>query len=173
MNTFPDIPVIGFAAYSGTGKTTLLEKLLPLFSLQQKRVAVLKHSHHTFDIDQPGKDSYRLRQAGAQQLLIASQQRTALIIEHPQAEAEPRLDTLLMQFDCAQLDLILVEGFHHWPFAKIELHRPSLGKPLMFPQDNHIVAIASDAPLPTQPHIPLLNLNHAEEIVHFILQGNF
>lgn len=164
MNT----PLLGFAAWSGTGKTTLLEKLVPLLVARGLRVAVIKHAHHEFDIDVPGKDSYRMRKAGARQVMVASRRRWALITEHDDGRAEPRLSELLPQLDHASLDLILVEGFKHEPIPKIELHRSSLGKPLLHSTDPRVVAIATDAPLNPAPALPVLDMNTPEEIADFI-----
>ena len=161
-------PVLGFAAYSGTGKTTLLVKLLPLMKQQGLRVAMIKHTHHDFDIDKPGKDSFELRKAGANQVLVASDKRSALMTEYEE-QAEPDLGELIENLDLDKLDLVLVEGFRHLPFTKIELHRPSIGKKLIFPEDKSIVAIASDENLETG-HLPLLNLNVPEEIADFIMR---
>lgn len=159
-------PVLGFCAFSGTGKTTLLVKLLPLMKLQGLRVAMIKHAHHDFDIDTPGKDSFELRKAGADQMLIASDKRYALMTEY-EDQAEPKLDDLINQLDLENIDLVMVEGFRHLPFSKIELHRPSLGKDLIFPNDSSVVAIASDKKLDTGD-LPLLNLNAVEEVAGFI-----
>lgn len=172
--TEPRPPVIGFAAYSGTGKTTLLEQLLPLLRERGLRIGVIKHAHHHFDIDHPGKDSHRLRQAGAQQMLIASRRRRALITETPDAATDPDLDELLAALDLTRLELVLVEGFRHVPFAKIELHRPSLGHPLLAATDTSIIAIATDAPFArntAQPvrELPRLDLNRPAAIAAFIL----
>ncbi len=163
-----NIPVIGFAAFSGTGKTTLLERLLPILTHSGVRIGMIKHAHHQFDIDTPGKDSYRLRKAGATQTLIASSQRWALMTENP-LEDPPKLEELIPQLDQKHLDLILVEGFKQARFPKIELHRPSLGHPLLFPADGDIIAIASDAPLEIGTDLPQLDLNQPEEIANFIL----
>ena len=159
-------PVLGFAAFSGTGKTTLLVKLLPLMKLQGLRVAMIKHAHHDFDIDKPGKDSFELRKAGADQVLIASDKRYALMTEYEE-QAEPELADLIKQLDLENIDLVLVEGFRHLPFAKIELHRPSTGSKLIFPEDESVVAIASDENIETG-NLPLLNLNATEEVAGFI-----
>lgn len=160
------VPVLGFAAYSGTGKTSLLVKLLPLMKLQGLRLAMIKHTHHDFDIDKPGKDSFRLREAGADQVLLASDQRCAVLTEYEE-RAEPDLDELVERLDLKNIDLVLVEGFRHLPFAKIELHRPSMGKELIFPGDNSVVAVASDENLETGD-LPLLNLNAPDEVADFI-----
>ena len=142
MTSFP-IPVLGFAAYSGTGKTTLLEALLPKLTAKGLRIGVFKHAHHDFDIDQPGKDSHRLRKAGATQMLIASRNRHALMTETPEKEAN--FFKLLEQFDLDNLDFILVEGCKNLSFPKIELHREVIGKPWLHPHDDNIFAVASDS----------------------------
>ena len=162
------IPILGFAAFSGTGKTTLLVKLLSLLKQGGYRVGVVKHAHHSFDIDEPGKDSHEARRAGARQVLVGSRQRWALIAETEDTE-EPQLDMLLRHLDQDDLDLILVEGFKSAPLPKIELHRPSLGHPVMYTDDQFIIAIASDAPLSVARNLPVLDLNRPDEIVKFIL----
>ena len=161
-------PLIGFAAYSGTGKTTLLEQLIPLLRGRAIRLAVIKHAHHNFDIDMPGKDSFRLRKAGAQQTLVASHKRSVLITEFEGDAPDPSLPLLLQQLNMASLDLILVEGFRHEPIPKIELHRPALKKPLIFPEDKNVIAVATDGPLAAETTLPLLNINDVEEIASFI-----
>lgn len=166
------VPVLGFAAYSGTGKTSLLVKLIPLLKLQGLRIAMIKHAHHDFDIDKPGKDSYELRKAGAEQMLIASDKRLALMTE---CDGEQSLDSLVNRLDLEELDLVLVEGFRHVPFSKIEIHRPSLGKELIFPTDENVIAVVSDEHIDTGS-LPLLALNSVEEVAGFInrwlLQNN-
>lgn len=164
---FP-IPVLGFAAWSGTGKTTLLTRLIPWLRARNLRVALIKHAHHDFDIDHPGKDSYALRQAGAGQVLIASRRRFAWMMEYEQ-ETEPTLSVLVSRLDTSRLDLVLVEGFRHVRFPKIELHRTALNRPLFFPDDDSIVAVACDAPLPVAPPIPVLDLNDPPAIGAFAL----
>lgn len=159
-------PVLGFAAYSGTGKTTLLVKLLPLMKLQGLRVAMIKLAHLDFDIDMPGKDSYELRKAGADQVLIASNKRYALLTEFEEAK-EPELEYLMRRLDIENIDLVMVEGFRHLPFPKIELHRPSTAMQLIFPDDKSVIAVASDQVLDTGD-LPLLNLNEPEEVAGFI-----
>ena len=161
------VPILGFAAWSGTGKTTLLVKILAVLQRQDFRVAVVKHAHHSFDIDKPGKDSYELRKAGAVQTLIGSRHRWALVAETPD-EREPCLNELLHHLDQEALDFILVEGFKAERFPKIELYRPALGHPLLHPDDDTIVAIATDAPLPVQTSLPLLDLNRPGQIADFI-----
>jgi molybdopterin-guanine dinucleotide biosynthesis adapter protein len=161
------VPILGFAAYSGTGKTTLLTQLIPILKHQGLRIGLIKHSHHNFQIDQPGKDSFRLREAGASPVMLVSTHRRAIITEF-QSVSEPVLDEQLLVFDQSELDLILVEGFKATSFPKIELHRPSLNKPLLYPNDPEIIAIASDFPLATPQTLVQLNLNQAELIAEFI-----
>lgn len=162
------IPVLGFAAYSGTGKTSLLKKLLPLLHDQGLRIGMVKHTHHDFDIDQPGKDSYELRKAGASQMLVASGRRWALMVELEGA-GDPVLEDMIGQLDHDNLDLILVEGFKHVAFPKIELHRQLLGKPLIYPHDPTVIAFACDGEPPEALSLPLLNLNDASQIAGFII----
>jgi molybdopterin-guanine dinucleotide biosynthesis protein MobB len=159
------VPVLGFAAYSGTGKTTLLVKLLPILKEAGIRVALVKHAHHDFDIDIPGKDSYELRKAGAGQVLVASARRRALVREMT-TEAEPQLEELVSELDLDEVDLVLVEGFRHVAFPKIELHRPSLNRDLISVHDTNVIAIASDEMIDTR--LPLLDINQPEAIAHFI-----
>lgn len=163
---FQNPPVLGMAAWSGTGKTTLLVTLLPLLRRQGLRIGMLKHAHHAFDIDHPGKDSYELRKAGAEQMLVASSQRWALMTETPHTQEVALLD-MLQRLDSSQLDLILVEGFRHEAFPKIELHRSALNKPLLFPEDSSIIAVASDIPLACK--LPQLDLNAPASIADFIV----
>jgi len=161
------IPVLGFVAASGTGKTTLLTELIPLLKQDGLRIGLIKHSHHDFEIDQPGKDSFRLRKAGASPVMLVSRYRRAIITEFT-PEQEPRLDDQLKQVDQSELDLILVEGFRTEQFPKIELHRPSLEKPLLYPNDPDIIAIATDAALDVPDYLPQLELNRPEIIAAFI-----
>ena len=162
------VPIVGFAAFSGTGKTTLLTRLLPLLQQRGLRVAVIKHAHHQFDIDKPGKDSYELREAGACPMLIASSRMTALIEKHTGAdEHAPQLDDLIQQLDRYALDLILVEGFKHENVAKIELHRPSMETPLLCVDDPHIIAVASDETL-HDIAVPQLDINDISAIADFV-----
>lgn len=166
------VPVVGFAAYSGTGKTTLLTHLIPILRGRGIRLAGIKHSHHKFDIDQPGKDSYRLRKAGIDQMLVASRCRWALMVENASGATEPRLDELIGHIDQSQVDLILIEGFKHEDFPKIELHRPALAHPLLCPEDPQIIALASDAPVaaPGCNDLVRLNLNDPPAIAEFLIQ---
>ena len=164
-----DIPLLGFVAFSGTGKTTLLKKLISLLKNENIRIGMIKHAHHTFDIDIPGKDSYELRKAGAAQTIVSSQKRWAMITETPEQEADPELQEMVNALDSSKLDLILVEGFKHIAFSKIELHRPKLGHPLLCNEDKNIIAIATDSPLTNKVNIPLLDINNPDEITKFIL----
>ena len=135
--------VIGLAGWSGAGKTTLLRRLIPALAGQGLRVSTLKHAHHAFDIDQPGKDSWEHRQAGATEVLIGSASRWALMHELRGAR-EPGLPELLRRL--SPVDLVLVEGFKRGPHPKIEVHREANGKPFLHPEDGTVVAIATDAP---------------------------
>ncbi len=166
------IPVLGFAAYSGTGKTTLLTQLIPLLKKKNLRVALIKHSHHSFDIDKPGKDSYRLREAGASPVMLVSKYRRAVITEL-ETEEYPKLDDQLKLLDQRNLDLILVEGFKAESFPKIELHRSVLNKPLLYPKDPTIIALATDEQLSIPENLTLLDLNNPQLIADFILQRYF
>ena len=162
------IPVLGFAAFSGSGKTTLLEKLIPILRRRGIRLALVKHSHHDFEMDRPGKDSDRLRRAGAGQVLLASKYRTAWIREGD-GETEPDLGELLQHLDTRELDLVLVEGFREAPIAKIEIHRPSLEKPLLCTGDSHIIALAADEAPRQELPVPVLMLDDTESIADFVL----
>jgi molybdopterin-guanine dinucleotide biosynthesis protein B len=157
------LPLLGIAAWSGTGKTTLLEGLLPRLREQGLRVAVIKHAHHGFDVDQPGKDSYRLREAGAAPMLVASRSRVALMMETPGAEEANLVDLIEMVRQQAP-NLVLVEGFKAWPLPKLELYRASLGKPLRASEDPWIKAVASDQPLTLPDGVESLNLNDHDSL---------
>ncbi|KXF81461.1 bifunctional molybdopterin-guanine dinucleotide biosynthesis adaptor protein MobB/molybdopterin molybdotransferase MoeA [Enterovibrio coralii] len=166
MSVTCSIPVLGFAAFSGTGKTTLLEALIPQLVASGVRVALIKHAHHDFDVDKPGKDSYRLRKAGASQMLISSRYRNALMTETP--DEETTFNQLIQRINHNEADLILVEGFKTETFPKIELNRAANDKPFLFPSDANIVAIACDSKPDT--HLPLLSLNDISSIHGFILK---
>ena len=160
--------VFGFAGYSNSGKTTLIESLIPLFVAQGLRVSLIKHAHHGFDLDRPGKDSYRHREAGATEVFLVSSQRWVLMHEL-RDEDEPALEHQLGLM--APCDLVLVEGFKYTAIPKIEVHRPSNGKGLLYPDNPNIVAIATDAPaLIPQSTLPLLDLNDSVQIAAFILE---
>ena len=159
-------PVLGFAAFSGTGKTTLLKQLIPLLAQRNIRDGVIKHAHHNFDVDTPGKDSYELRKAGALQTLVASGRRNMLVTETG-LDGDPDLGELIGRLDHAHIDLVLVEGFKHVPFPRIELHRPALGHPLLYPVDDKVIAVASDAPVDTGD-LPRLDLNDVTALGDFV-----
>jgi len=164
------IPILGFAAPSGTGKTTLLTQLIPLLKEHQLRIGLIKHSHHNFQIDKPGKDSFQLREAGATPVMLVSSHRRAIITEF-EVLHEPQLDEQLRYFDQSTLDLILVEGFKAETFPKIELHRPVLNKPTTYLNDASIIAIASDQTLSLEREITALDLNKPSDIAHFIMHN--
>lgn len=159
--------ILGFAGYSGSGKTTLIEQLIPRLKRRGLRVSLIKHAHHSFDIDHPGKDSFRHRQAGASEVMLVSGQRWALMREL-RDEKEPSLDEQVARL--SPCDLVLVEGFKLSAIPKIEVHRPALGKPRLG-QDMNIVALASDAAglADDSAGLPRLDLNDHDEIAGFIL----
>lgn len=157
--------LFGFAGFSGSGKTTLIEKLIPLFVARGLRVSLIKHAHHAFDVDQPGKDSYRHREAGCGEVLVTSSRRWALMHELRGAE-EPPLDYLLDRMQ--PCDLVLVEGFKGDDFPKLEVWRASVGKPLLWPAWPGIVAVASDGPLP-DAGVKGLDLHQTAVIADFML----
>lgn len=164
-------PLLGFCAWgSGVGKTTLLTSVIPVLVLHGLKVSVIKHAHHSFDIDHPGKDSYRLRESGAVQMLLGSNKRWALMTElsriGPEA-TEPGLNELLPHVDGSLVDLIVVEGFKNEPIPKIEVFRPSLGKPLLADTDQHVIAIAADGEV--ESDLPVLDLNDPVMIANFIV----
>jgi len=161
------VPILGFVAWSGTGKTTLLLKLVPILTARGVRIGLVKHAHHNFEIDYPGKDSYELRKAGAAQVLATSRERWALMVERV-SEHDPRLDEALLELDQGVLDLILVEGFKDECYPKIELHRPSQRRPAMFQSDANIIAVASDDPSVYDTALPVLDLNDPELIADFV-----
>ena len=157
--------VFGLAGWSGSGKTTLAEQVVSHLVGLDYDVATVKHAHHNFDADTPGKDSFRHRQAGARQVLVSSAQRSALFSEHP-ASAEPDLPQLLQQL--APADLVLVEGFKNYPIEKIEIFRPSVGKPRLYPEDHLVMAVASDEALNDCP-LPVFDLSDIAAIADFII----
>ncbi len=162
------IPLIAVAAWSGTGKTTLLKKLIPALCARGIRPGLIKHTHHDMDVDTPGKDSYELRKAGAAQTLVASSQRWALMTETPD-ETELDLNWLVSRMDATKLDLVLVEGFKHEPVPKILLWRADCGhdiSELMI--DEHAIAVASDVELALS--VPVLDINDIKEVAEFVLQ---
>jgi molybdopterin-guanine dinucleotide biosynthesis protein B len=155
----------GFAGWSGSGKTTLIEKLIPRFTARGLRVSLLKHAHQTFDVDQPGKDSYRHRHAGASEVLVTSSRRWVLMHELRGAQ-EPSFDEQIRHL--SPCDLLIVEGFKHAPIPKLEVWRAVTGEGMLHPQDAHIVAVASDAKVETR--LPLLDLNDDEGIAQFVVK---
>ena len=157
--------LFGLAGWSGSGKTTVLVRLVPLLAGRGLRVSTVKHAHHGFDIDHPGKDSYRHRGAGATEVLVASAKRWALIHELHEAP-EPELAELLARM--TPVDLVLIEGFKRDPHPKLEIWRRSNGKPLLCPDDPHIVAVASDEPVEGLP-VPRLDLNDPDALARFII----
>lgn len=162
--------VVGFSGYSGSGKTTLVEQLIVRLKLAGQRVSVVKHAHHDFDIDHPGKDSWRHRQAGAFEVVVASDKRLAKIREY-EVQSEPTVHQLIAElYDC---DWVLVEGFKHADLLKIEVWRASANKPAQYPNDPFVVAISTDTPdqLPRPTGLPLLDLNDPDAVAHFLL-GN-
>jgi molybdopterin-guanine dinucleotide biosynthesis adapter protein len=157
--------IFGFAGWSGAGKTTLIEPLLAVFVARGLRVSTLKHAHHSFDLDVPGKDSHRHRAAGATEVMVVSANRWAQIHEL-RGDPEPPFDELVARM--APVDLLLVEGFKRHAHPKLEIHRPSLGKPPLWPEDRDIVAVASDEPL-AGLDVPNLPLDDHRAIAQFIL----
>lgn len=163
------IPLLGFAAYSGTGKTTLLRKIIPLLAQKGIRIGMVKHTHHNIDVDQPGKDSYELRKSGTDQMVLASPKRTTLIVEYAEQE-DSKLTSALGLLQTDSLDLVLVEGFKHEDIPKIELHRKEMERPFIYPKDQNIIAIvvAEELELKNAEHLVRLNFNQPEALVEFI-----
>ena len=152
--------VIGLAGWSGAGKTTLITKVIPVLKRRGLKVATVKHAHHEFDLDRPGKDSWLHREAGASEVAVVSSRRWALIHEL-NGEPEPPLADILAKL--SPVDLVIIEGFKRLAHPKLEIYRAGVGKPLIYPEDDCIVAIASDAPLP-QAQLPVLMLDDVEAI---------
>lgn len=157
--------VIGLAGWSGSGKTTLLVQLLPALVRRGIRVSTIKHAHHVFDVDRPGKDSYRHREAGATEVLVSSANRWALMHENRGAP-EPTLPELLSRL--SPVDLVIVEGFKREGHEKIEVYRAAVGKPPLHADDPKVIAVATDQPLPGCP-LPLLDLNDPDSIARFVV----
>ncbi|HEX4944016.1 MAG TPA: molybdopterin-guanine dinucleotide biosynthesis protein B [Usitatibacteraceae bacterium] len=155
--------ILGIAGYSGSGKTTLIEKLVPILVKEGLRVSLVKHAHHRFEVDHPGKDSYRHRHAGCNEVLVSSSRRWALMRDL-RGDAEPTLDELLRRF--SPCDLVLVEGYKHDPIPRIEVHRAGGDRPLLFPRDPHVIAVATDEPLETR--LPQFGLDDIPAVARFI-----
>lgn len=158
--------IFGFAGWSGSGKTTLVTSLIPELVARGVRVSTMKHAHHAFDIDKPGKDSYEHRAAGATEVMVTSASRWALMHEM-RGDGEPSIEELASRMTA--VDLLLIEGFKSYPHDKIEVFRAAVGKPLICLEEAHIVAVASDAPVP-QANVPVLDLNDVAAIADFIVQ---
>jgi molybdopterin-guanine dinucleotide biosynthesis adapter protein len=156
--------IIGLAGWSGSGKTTLLTRLIPNLVARGMTVSTLKHAHHGFDVDQPGKDSHSHRMAGATEVMVGSSARFALVHEL-RGTTEPTLFDLLARMSA--VDLVVVEGYKAAPIPKLEVHRAAVGKPLLHPEDNCIVAIASDVPLP-DIELPVVSLDDIETIANIV-----
>ncbi len=155
--------VIGFAGWSGSGKTTLVEQVIGLLEARGLVVSLIKHAHHAFEIDHPGKDSHRHRHAGCREVLITSANRWAVMHELRGRDELTLAEALAQLSPC---DLVLVEGFKHEPIPKIEIYRAAIGKPQLFPNDRHVIAVASDQPVDTA--LPQLDLNRPADIADFI-----
>jgi molybdopterin-guanine dinucleotide biosynthesis protein B len=158
--------IIGLAGWSGSGKTTLITKVIPALRARGLRVSTLKHAHHGFDLDKPGKDSFVHRESGATEVIISSARRWAILHELRDEEEWNMADLVAKM---SPVDLVLVEGFKRDAFPKLEIHRAANGKPLLFPQDPHIVAVACDTPLP-DVKIPVINLNEIDAIADLLLK---
>jgi molybdopterin-guanine dinucleotide biosynthesis protein B len=158
--------IIGLAGWSGSGKTTLITKAIPRLIARGCKVSTLKHAHHGFDVDQPGKDSFFHRAAGATEVIISSAKRFAILHE---LRDEPEWDLRALLAKVSPVDLVLIEGFKRDKFSKIEVHRVANGKPLLQPDDPHIVAIASDQPL-SPARVPVFDLNDIDAIVDLLLE---
>ena len=159
--------IFGFAGWSGSGKTTLIEQILPRLAARGLRVSILKHAHHSFDVDQPGKDSYRLRRAGGAEVMVSSERRWVLMHELRGAP-EPTLDELIGRM--SPCDLLLVEGWKRYPQPKMEVYREANGKPPLHPEDDRIVAIAADRAFRTG--LPQFGLGDFDAVTEYILQYN-
>jgi molybdopterin-guanine dinucleotide biosynthesis adapter protein len=157
--------VFGFAGWSGSGKTTLVKSVIPALIARGFKVSTIKHTHHNFDIDRPGKDSFEHRAAGAQEVVITGAARWALLHEN-RGEAEPSIQDMLARM--APVDIVLIEGFKSYPHPKLEVYRPEVGKPLLSPDDDSIIAVASTASLDVT--VPQLPLDDIDAVVDFIIE---
>lgn len=156
--------IFGFAGWSGGGKTTLIEQLIPRFIARGMTVSLVKHAHHDFDIDIPGKDSYRHRKAGCKEVLVTSDLRW-MIMHELRGEPEPVLEDQIRKM--SPCDLLLIEGWKRYPMPKLEIYRQGNGKPLLYPRDEHIIAIASDVPVDSD--LPRFALDDYVGITEFVL----
>ena len=157
--------IIGLAGWSGSGKTTLLARVIPRIVARGLKVSTLKHAHHAFDVDQPGKDSHTHRMAGATEVLVGSANRWALVHEL-RGDAEPALAALIARL--SPVDLVLIEGYKREPHPKLEVYRAAVGKPLLHPDDPAIVAVASDEPLPAA-RVPVIDLDDIERVADTLI----
>lgn len=165
-----DVPVLGFAGWSGAGKTTLLAAIIPRLRQARVRIALVKHAHHRFDVDHPGKDSHKLRKAGADQVLVTSGQRWALMREREE-ERDPVLAEEIARLDQDSIDLLLVEGFRSERFPKIELLRETgRDRPPLFHGDDAIIAVATADDQPLDTTLPQLSMNDPDGVARFILR---
>ena len=156
--------IFGFAGWSGSGKTTLIEQVIPRFVRAGLKVSLIKHAHHRFDVDHPGKDSYRHREAGCSEVLVTSGQRWALMHEM-RGEEEGTLEEQIARM--SPCDLLLIEGYKYYPLPKLEVHRAASGKPLLYPEDQHIVALATDTHVDCS--LPQFGLADYDKIAAFVL----
>jgi molybdopterin-guanine dinucleotide biosynthesis protein B len=163
--------VVGFAGFSGSGKTTLVENVISALKLRGLRVSVVKHAHHAFDIDHPGKDTYRHREAGAFEVVVASSKRVAMMREF-EVETQLSVHHLLAELYDG-VDWVLVEGFKQSDLLKIEIHRPAAGKPALYADDDFIVAIATDAPAIFEGKTlrPILDVNSADDVAQWLVDN--
>ena len=158
--------IFGFAGWSGSGKTTLIEQVIPRFVLAGLKVSLIKHAHHRFDVDQPGKDSFRHRAAGCSEVLVTSGERWALMHEM-RGEQEATLEEQIARM--SPCDLLLIEGYKRYPVPKLEIFRAANGKPLLHPQDEHIIAVATDTPV--RSRLPQYGLEDYDAIAAFVLDS--
>jgi len=157
--------IFGFAGWSGSGKTTLVKAVIPALIARGLKISTIKHTHHNFDIDRPGKDSFEHRTAGAHEVVITGAQRWALLHEN-RGEPEPNIDQMLSHM--SPVDLVLIEGFKSYPHAKMEVHRPDIGKPLLCVDEPSIVAVASTTTLDVD--IPQIDLDDVEAVANFVIE---
>jgi molybdopterin-guanine dinucleotide biosynthesis protein B len=159
------VKILGIAGFSGSGKTTLIERLVPVLVREGLRVSLVKHAHHEFDVDHPGKDSFRHRNAGCSEVMVVSSKRWALMHELRGAAEPPLHDQLKRLSPC---DIVLVEGYKSAAIPKIEVHRRAAGGPLLYPEDTNVIAVASDEPL--DANLPQFGLDDVESIARFAIQ---